>query len=99
MEFAQPQWLILLLLVPLLGFRSWWMARRSTGLRFSAVRSIREGPRTIRNRIRAVPAILRMTGLSLAVIAMARPQDRDVVQERFAEGVDIVMVLDTTKHT
>jgi len=37
-----------------------------------------------------------MAGLTLAVLAMARPQDQDVVQERFAEGVDIVMVLDTS---
>ncbi|MCH8123627.1 MAG: VWA domain-containing protein [Bacteroidetes bacterium] len=96
MEFAQPQWLILLVLVPLLGVRSWWMARRSSGLRYSAVTTIQKGPRTVRNRIRALPAVLRMAGLTLAVLAMARPQDQDVVQERFAEGVDIVMVLDTS---
>jgi Ca-activated chloride channel family protein len=43
-----------------------------------------------------VPAVLRMAGLALAILAMARPQDRDTIQERFAEGVDIVMVLDTS---
>jgi len=96
MEFAQPQWLFLLILVPLLGARSWWMARKSSGLRYSAVSNVQSGPRTIRNRVRALPAILRMTGLTLAVLAMARPQDQDVVQEQFAEGVDIVMVLDTS---
>lgn len=96
MEFAQPQWLILLALVPLLGLHSWWMAGRSSGLRYSAVETIRQGPRTFRNRIRALPVVLRMAGLTLAVLAMARPQEQDVVQERFAEGVDIVMVLDTS---
>ncbi|TDI71078.1 MAG: VWA domain-containing protein [Bacteroidetes bacterium] len=96
MEFAQPQWLVLLALVPLSGLRSWWMARRSLGLRYSAVETIRHGPKTFRNRIRALPAVLRMAGLTLAVLAMARPQEQDVVQERYAEGVDIVMVLDTS---
>ncbi len=96
MEFAQPQWLILLVLVPVLGWRSWRMSRRSSGLRYSAVKAIRSGPKTFRNRVRALPALLRMAGLTLAVLAMARPQDRNVVQERFAEGVDIVMVLDTS---
>lgn len=37
-----------------------------------------------------------MGGLTLAIIALARPQDRNVVRERFAEGVDIMMVLDTS---
>lgn len=96
MEFAQPQWLILLVLVPILGWRSWRMSRRSSGLRFSAVKTIRSGPKTLRNRVRALPALLRMAGLTLAVLAMARPQDRNVVRERFAEGIDIVMVLDTS---
>ncbi len=96
MEFAQPQWLILLVLVPVLGWRSWRMSRRSSGLRYSAVNAVNNGPKTLRNRVRALPALLRMAGLTLAVLAMARPQDRNVVQERFAEGVDIVMVLDTS---
>ena len=96
MEFAQPQWLFLLVLVPVLGWWSWRMARRSTGLRFSVVRAFDSGPKTLRNRSRALPAVLRMSGLALAILAMARPQDRNVVQERFAEGVDIVMVLDTS---
>jgi len=37
-----------------------------------------------------------MGGLALVIVAMARPQDRNVVRERFAEGVDIMMVLDTS---
>jgi Ca-activated chloride channel family protein len=40
--------------------------------------------------------LLRVVGLSLAIVAMARPQDRNVIREKFAEGVDIMMVLDTS---
>jgi Ca-activated chloride channel homolog len=34
--------------------------------------------------------------LILGILALARPQVRDVVQERYAEGVDIMLVLDTS---
>ena len=37
-----------------------------------------------------------MAGIALAVIALARPQERNVIREQFAEGVDIMMVLDTS---
>ncbi len=96
MTFAQPQWLYLLILVPITGMWTWLNSRRITGLRFSSVKSVSNGPRTARSRLRALPAVLRMAGLSLAILAMARPQDRNVIQERYAEGVDIMMVLDTS---
>jgi len=96
MTFTQPQWLFLLLLVPITGLWMWLTTRNSTGLRFSSLRTLKRGPRTLRNRLQAMPAVLRMAGLSLAILAMARPQDRNVIRERYAEGVDIMMVLDTS---
>ena len=96
MTFTQPQWLFLLLLVPITGLWMWLTSRHSTGLRFSSLRTLKRGPRTLRNRLQAMPAVLRMAGLSLAILAMARPQDRNVIRERYAEGVDIMMVLDTS---
>lgn len=63
---------------------------------FSTVAPIRQIPKTIRSRFRGLPLLLRMGGLALAILAMARPQDRNVIRERYAEGVDIMMVLDTS---
>jgi Ca-activated chloride channel family protein len=37
-----------------------------------------------------------MAVVTLGILALARPQDRNTVQERYAEGVDIMMVLDTS---
>jgi Ca-activated chloride channel family protein len=37
-----------------------------------------------------------MAALALCVMALARPQKRDVLTQVFAEGVDIMMVLDTS---
>jgi Ca-activated chloride channel family protein len=96
MEFAQPGWLVLLALVPLVGFWSWWRSRRRRGLRFSNVASARQAPRTLWTHLRGLPALLRMGALVLGILALARPQDRNTIQERFAEGVDIMMVLDTS---
>ncbi len=96
MEFAQPQWLVLLILVPLLGAWEWWRARKKTGLRFSNVASAKAAPRTLWTYVGGLPALLRMGALALGILALARPQERNVTQERFAEGVDIMMVLDTS---
>ncbi len=96
MEFAHPQWLALLILVPLLGVWEWWRARRKAGLRFSNVAAAKAAPRTLWTYLGGMPALLRMVALTLGIVALARPQERNVTQERYAEGVDIVMVLDTS---
>ena len=97
MVFAQPEWLALLLVVPLVGAWEWWRARRrSAGLRFSSVAPAKAAPPSIWARLRWLPATLRMLALALGIVALARPQDHDTVQERFAEGVDIMLVLDTS---
>lgn len=97
MEFAQPNWLFLLLLVPaLIGWELWRHRFRFSGLRFSNVASGKKAPQSIWVRVRWLPVLLRTGALILGVLALARPQDRDTVHERFAEGVDIMMVLDTS---
>ncbi len=92
MEFAQPLWLVLLVLVPLLPF----LGRRRARLRFSATAAAGAAPPTLRSRLRNLPVILRMAAVTLGILALARPQDRNTIQERYAEGVDIMMVLDTS---
>jgi Ca-activated chloride channel family protein len=96
MEFAQPHWLYVLVLVPLLGAWEYGFSRKRTGLRFSSLASAKAAPATIWARLRSLPSILRLAALAFGVVALARPQDRDTVVERFAEGVDIMMVLDTS---
>lgn len=96
MTFAQPYWLLLLLLVPLVGVRSWTATRSRAGMRFSTLSGLKEAGNTWKTRLRWLPVTLRAVGISLAIVAMARPQNLNVIQERFAEGVDIMMVLDTS---
>ncbi|NQV72402.1 VWA domain-containing protein [bacterium] len=96
MTFSQPFWLILLLFIPFMLWRSWFTAKSRGGMRFSSTHALKEAGATWKTRLRWVPGVLRILGLSLAILAMARPQNLNVIQERFAEGVDIMMVLDTS---
>lgn len=96
MEFAQPLWLVLLVLVPLLGAWEWWRSHRRAGLQYSNAAIVRQAPRTLWTRLGGLPALLRMAALALSIIALARPQVRNVSRERFAEGIDIMLVLDTS---
>lgn len=97
MQFAQPEWLWLLAVVPFAAAYEWWRARRQReGMRFSSIASVRETPPSVWVRLRGLPSALRLGVLVLGILALARPQDRNVIRERYAEGVDIVMVLDTS---
>lgn len=97
MQFAQPDWLLLLAFVPLLAAFEWWRGhRRRAGMRYSSVQPAKAAPKSIWSRIRGLPLLFRYGALVLGILAMARPQERNVIEERFAEGVDIMLVLDTS---
>ncbi len=95
MIFAAPYFLLLLLAVPVLGWWEWRRAhRRPASLFFSDTSAAEAVAPTLWVRLRALPLALRLGALTLGVLALARPQVRDVVHERTAEGIDIVLVLD-----
>lgn len=96
MTFAQPLWLLLLVLVPILALVQARRARGRVGLVFSNTASAQAAPATLWQRLRALPAALRLAALALGIVALARPQVEDVAVERSAEGVDIMLVLDTS---
>ena len=74
---------------------AWQRSRRTaTGLRYSAAADAAAVPPTLWARLRNLPTLLLLLAYGLAVVALARPQARDVTVERAAEGIDIVLVLD-----
>jgi len=90
LEWGMPLALLLLpvvLVVP-------WLSRRPR-LAWSAL-SIVHAPRSLRQALAWLPTALTSLGLACMVIALARPQhvDRQRVVER--EGIDILLVLDTS---
>ena len=95
MVFAQPYWLLLLLLIPI----AIWLERRfhrgrPPAVRYSSLHLVRPAEPTLRVHLRRLPDILRLVAVVLCIIALARPQQRNVVVERSTEGIDIMLVLD-----
>jgi Ca-activated chloride channel family protein len=94
--FANPHFLWLLLVVPAVGVWAWWRHRREGGLRYSDVGPVRSVPASWAVRLRGLPTVLRMGALALGIVALARPQVHDVIRTQTAEGIDIMLALDTS---
>lgn len=92
-KFANPEYLYLLLLVPLAAF--YLFKRKGTPfLRFADVRLLKQLKPTLRVRLRWLPNALKIAALSLLIIALARPQSTHENYETITEGIDIVIALD-----
>lgn len=57
---------------------------------------IYDGGRSLRQRLSSLPLLLRMAGLALLVVALARPQEIRRSTVRTSEGIDIILALDTS---
>lgn len=94
-QFADGWYLWLLLVIPVAAGYVWWRRNRLiTELRFSSVRSLNAGPRSIRERLVRVPLIIRFLTIAVLIIGLARPQDVSSRENISTEGIDIVLVLD-----
>lgn len=96
MTFVNPRLLWLLVLVPLVGAWAWWRREEEGGLRYSDVGPAQGIPASWTVRLQGLPTVLRMGALALGIVALARPQMRDVIRTKTAEGIDIMMILDTS---
>ena len=96
MVFLHPHWLWLLATLPAVGVWLWLRNRRFEGIRFSDLRLVEPARKTFWSHIRNAPIALRLGALTLCIVALARPQDPSTTHERFAEGVNIMLILDTS---
>ena len=98
MRFDDPALLVLLALVPLYGWALWRLAREPQPSyllpRLSAAG--RDAP--VGRILRALPWLgaLRAAAAVLIIVAIARPQATTVQAVRPAEGIDIVLAIDTS---
>lgn len=94
-RLANP-WMLLLLL-PLLAAGWWLWLRRREGqprMRFSSLHLLGGEAPTLRARLLGLPAILAFAAALLMALAMARPQSAWREHKHFAEGIDIMLVID-----
>ena len=79
--------------MPLIAAYHIWTGRRRATLTVSTLGHTR-APRTLRYWLRPLPVILRLTALSLFIVALARPQLQHAESETTVEGIDIVLAMD-----
>jgi Ca-activated chloride channel family protein len=97
MRFQNPEWLMLLVLIPVLVYRYIHSERRKSGrIRFSNLNTIKRiGPSwslTLRHSL----VVFRCLGLTLLIIALSRPQFGREGREILSQGIDIVLAIDVS---
>ncbi len=93
--FHSPQALWLLLAVPFILGWAFIERKRRAVLRFSAAGALVAGGRGLRPWLTWLLPAMRALGVSLAIVALARPQERDArVRDLSVEGIDIMIAFD-----
>ncbi len=96
-RFANPEYLVLLALIPLLAIYYWRRgAKMSARMSFSTLRHVKRAPFTLRQFLRRNLYWLRLAVLSLVILGLARPQSGTRQEEVITEGIDIMLVLDVS---
>lgn len=95
--FQNTDFLWLLTLIPLLLVLYIFRTRNSVrGVIFSTHASLTGYRPGMKVRLRHLPFVLRMAGLSMLIIALARPQSRSSWSDIKTEGIDIVIAFDVS---
>lgn len=94
-EFANPEYLYLLLVVPLMGAWYWYKNNRSKAeIQISTTLPFAASKKTIRQYLYHSLFVFRVITISLLIFALARPQSTSSSQDVTIEGIDIVMAMD-----
>ncbi len=93
-RLANPEALLLLLLLPAMVWLLWRRARKAP-LQYAAIeRAERARPTSWRVRLRRLPDVLTLGAATLLIVALARPQAGLSETRRVTEGVAIQVVID-----
>ena len=99
MTFANPQYLLLLIAVPIAIGVVYWAVRnrRQTLQRIGNPRLVSMLTANVNSRGRIIGRTLTIAALGLAIVALARPQWGENVQTIEREGVQIIIALDVSR--
>ncbi|MCX6119286.1 MAG: VWA domain-containing protein [Proteobacteria bacterium] len=97
LKFAEPLWLFLLFLLPLIVAWKIYSKKRNSepGLALASIRVFVFAPLS-KHWLQYLGVFLKSMALIFIVLALARPQGGRRSGNRSAEGVDIVLVIDTS---
>lgn len=96
-SFAFKDLWVLLGVIPLALAVFYWFLRRNqkmASLQFSSLKLVSSVTPSLRARLIHVPMALKVIGLILLLMALARPQVSSTVVQRNVEGIDIMIALD-----
>ena len=93
MMFYSPWYLLLLLLLPVIGWRL-WSSSRTFSVPFSSTHFAIGLRRTWRQRLAWLPAALTICAVAVTVVALARPREGREQTVVDSEGIAIEMVVD-----
>ena len=97
MYFADPAYLLLLLLLPVAAWLQVAFARRREArLVFSDVAPLLGARPSLRARAQVLLPVARFVAVALLIVAIARPQRVSSRQEFEGQGIDIVLVIDVS---
>jgi Ca-activated chloride channel family protein len=94
-SFANPEYLWLLVIIPLLSVLWYFRFRRSKAtVSFPGLEQFSGSALTFRHVLLKLIPVFRLTALSLLIVALARPQKTESFEEVSTEGIDIVLAID-----
>ena len=94
-EFANPEYLYLLVVVPLMIVWYWYKNNRSKAeIQISSTGPFTKSRKTVKQYFFHSTFIFRIIAIALLIVALARPQSSSSSQDISIEGIDIVMAMD-----
>lgn len=95
MTFANPEYFLLLLLIPVMIVWYWKRQKHQfVEMQVSTIQFTRSAPRTWRQRLRYLLFPARIIAFAMLTIALARPQSTSRGENVSTEGIDIVLATD-----
>ena len=93
--FFSPNYFYLFILIPLLiAWQIWKEKKRYPTLNLSSTEGFAQTGSSLRLRFRHILFVLRLAAISMAIVALARPQSSSTQRNVTTEGIDIVVTLD-----
>ena len=99
LQFAEPYWLLLLLLIPILLWFQSLKSNKSPSIRFSSLQNILNIRLTGKGRYLWIPSLLRFLTIISLIITIARPQLDQSTEFIQSSGVDIVLAIDGSNRS
>lgn len=95
LSWSNPEFFFLIfLMIALLGWNFFRRSKRTASILYSKVSVLKQIDPGLRARLVNLPFILKLIGLILVIVALARPQKSDEQIKKNVDGIDIMIALD-----